>query len=179
MHPTPDVENIFVFIYSCCCRMCIYSVFIRELSLSPYFKESTALHTIVSSTSWRTIVVNCWLLVSYVTLTYMLSIPSISAQSNDPLPSSSLHSIHFCPVNIKPVSLWPLISSIHHTTQSRRHWLSSFEFRRTWILGYLVFNALLYAVQVSLYSLMFMPSINQVTGIGIWTESVISFHCYL
>jgi hypothetical protein len=28
-----------------------------------------------------------------------------------------------------------------------------------------VFNALLYAVQVSLYSLMFMPSINQVTGI--------------
>ena len=49
-------------------------------------------------------------------------------------------------------------------SQSRRHWLSSFEFRRLWILGYLVFNTLLYLTQVSLYSLMFLPSINQVRG---------------
>ena len=68
--------------------------------LDNYF---TTQHTIVSSWSWRTVVVNCWLLVSYVTLTYILSIPSISAQSNDPLPSSSLHSIHCSPL-IKPVS---------------------------------------------------------------------------
>lgn len=45
--------------------------------------------------------------------------------------------------------------------QSRRHWLSSAGFRRSWILGYLIFNISLYALQVSLYSLLFLPSIDQ------------------
>lgn len=45
--------------------------------------------------------------------------------------------------------------------QSRRHWLSSYSFRRTWILGYFFFNILLYTVQVSLYSLLFFPNVDQ------------------
>mmetsp|Transcript_14113 Transcript_14113/g.13645 ORF Transcript_14113/g.13645 Transcript_14113/m.13645 type:complete len:459 (+) Transcript_14113:474-1850(+) len=45
--------------------------------------------------------------------------------------------------------------------QSRRHWLNSYEFKRLWILGYLVFNTLLYTVQVCLYSLLFVPSVDQ------------------
>lgn len=43
---------------------------------------------------------------------------------------------------------------------SRRHWMSSVRYRRTWLLGYLVFNALLYAIQVALYSFLLLPSIN-------------------
>ncbi len=46
--------------------------------------------------------------------------------------------------------------------KSRRHWLSSFEFRRSWMLGYLCFNILLYTSQVVLYSFLFLPSIDQV-----------------
>lgn len=45
--------------------------------------------------------------------------------------------------------------------QSRRHWLSSYSFRRIWILGYFFFNILLYTVQVSLYSLLFFPNVDQ------------------
>ncbi len=46
--------------------------------------------------------------------------------------------------------------------QSRRHWLSTYSFRRVWILGYIIFNILLYSVQVSLYSLLFFPKIDKV-----------------
>ena len=45
--------------------------------------------------------------------------------------------------------------------QSRRHWLSSSSFKRMWILGYMIFNILLYSTQASLYSLLFVPQINQ------------------
>eukprot|EP01038_Epipyxis_sp_PR26KG_P009630 gene9630-12966_t len=45
--------------------------------------------------------------------------------------------------------------------KSRRHWLSSIKFRRVWILGYLIFNVLLYASQISLYSLLFLPAIDK------------------
>jgi len=45
--------------------------------------------------------------------------------------------------------------------QSRRHWLSSYSFRRIWILSYFFFNILLYSVQVSLYSLLFFPKVDQ------------------
>jgi hypothetical protein len=31
---------------------------------------------------------------------------------------------------------------------SRRHWMSSADYRRTWLLGYLIFNTCLYTVQV-------------------------------
>ena len=44
--------------------------------------------------------------------------------------------------------------------KSRRHWLSSFRFRKMWLLIYLVFNTLLYTVQVALYSLLFLPVVN-------------------
>lgn len=47
--------------------------------------------------------------------------------------------------------------------QSRRHWLSSYSFRRIWILIYVIFNILLYSVQVSLYSLLFFPRVDQVS----------------
>lgn len=46
---------------------------------------------------------------------------------------------------------------------SRRHWLSSYKFRRVWMLGYFLFNIVLYSIQVSLYTLLFMPSIGQVS----------------
>jgi hypothetical protein len=62
---------------------------------------------------------------------------------------------------------------------SRRHWMSSVHYRRTWLLGYLIFNSCLYTVQVSsphlsvslhphscqqvaLYSFLLLPSINKV-----------------
>ena len=47
--------------------------------------------------------------------------------------------------------------------QSRRHWLSSYAFRRLWIMGYVVFNIFLYLLQVSLYSLLFIPNVDQVS----------------
>jgi len=46
--------------------------------------------------------------------------------------------------------------------EARRHWLSSLSFRRLWLKCYVVFNILLYTIQVSLYSLLFIPSIDQV-----------------
>eukprot|EP01041_Mallomonas_annulata_P004337 gene4337-8630_t len=45
--------------------------------------------------------------------------------------------------------------------QSRRHWMSSVYFRRSWMVAYLIFNIFLYAIQMSLYSLLFLPSVNQ------------------
>ncbi len=44
--------------------------------------------------------------------------------------------------------------------KSRRHWLSSFSFRKIWMLIYFVFNTLLYTVQVTLYSILFFPFVN-------------------
>lgn len=44
---------------------------------------------------------------------------------------------------------------------SRRHWLSSVYYRRNWIIAYLVFNIILYSTQISLYSLLFLPSVNK------------------
>jgi len=45
---------------------------------------------------------------------------------------------------------------------ARRHWMSTMEFRRIGMMTYMVFNILLYTLQVSLYSLLFVPSVNQV-----------------
>ena len=44
--------------------------------------------------------------------------------------------------------------------KSRRHWLSSLDFRRSFVLAYLIMNTLLYAIQLTIYSLLFLPSIN-------------------
>lgn len=44
--------------------------------------------------------------------------------------------------------------------KSRRHWLSSLKFRRVWLLSYFIFNIILYGTQLSLYSLLFIPDIN-------------------
>lgn len=44
--------------------------------------------------------------------------------------------------------------------KSRRHWLSNFTFRKMWMLVYFVFNTLLYTTQVTLYSLLFFPFVN-------------------
>eukprot|EP00636_Phaeomonas_parva_P001236 CAMPEP_0118864290 /NCGR_PEP_ID=MMETSP1163-20130328/8915_1 /TAXON_ID=124430 /ORGANISM="Phaeomonas parva, Strain CCMP2877" /LENGTH=311 /DNA_ID=CAMNT_0006798383 /DNA_START=42 /DNA_END=977 /DNA_ORIENTATION=- len=43
---------------------------------------------------------------------------------------------------------------------SRAHWLSSKTFRRRALIGYLVFNATVYATQLVLYSLLFVPTIS-------------------
>lgn len=45
--------------------------------------------------------------------------------------------------------------------KSRSHWLSSLQFKRNWMQGYLVFNILLYSSQVALYAFLFIPSVNQ------------------
>jgi hypothetical protein len=52
--------------------------------------------------------------------------------------------------------------------QSRRHWWSSTNFRKTWMMGYVVFNSLLYIIQVALYSLLFVPTVDQ----GILTDLI-------
>jgi hypothetical protein len=44
--------------------------------------------------------------------------------------------------------------------KSRRHWLSSLRFRRIWMLSYFIFNIILYSTQLALYSLLFIPSID-------------------
>jgi hypothetical protein len=44
--------------------------------------------------------------------------------------------------------------------KSRRHWLSNFRFRKMWMLIYLVFNTLLYTTQVTLYSMLFFPFVD-------------------
>jgi len=45
--------------------------------------------------------------------------------------------------------------------ESRRHWLSTYEFRRRWLLGYFCINTLLYLSQLALYSLLFIPSVDE------------------
>jgi hypothetical protein len=45
--------------------------------------------------------------------------------------------------------------------EARDHWLNPSSFRQGWLMGFLVFNALLYSVQVSLYSLLFVPQVDQ------------------
>lgn len=44
--------------------------------------------------------------------------------------------------------------------KSRRHWLSNFTFRKMWMLVYFVFNTVLYTAQVTLYSLLFFPFVD-------------------
>jgi len=45
---------------------------------------------------------------------------------------------------------------------ARRHWMSSIAFKRILMISYMIFNIFLYTLQVSLYSLLFVPSIDQV-----------------
>ncbi|CAM9683959.1 unnamed protein product [Ectocarpus sp. 12 AP-2014] len=45
--------------------------------------------------------------------------------------------------------------------QSRRHWLSARVYKRQLLLGYMIFNSALYAGQLILYTLLFLPSFNQ------------------
>jgi hypothetical protein len=45
--------------------------------------------------------------------------------------------------------------------KSRRHWLSSLRFRRVWMFTYFIFNIILYASQIALYSLLFIPAIDE------------------
>lgn len=44
--------------------------------------------------------------------------------------------------------------------QSRRHWMSDYDYRQKWLIGYLVFNTCLYSVQLCLYPMIFVPNIN-------------------
>jgi hypothetical protein len=44
--------------------------------------------------------------------------------------------------------------------KSRRHWLSSFKYRKFWMLSYFVFNIILYGCQFAFYSLLFIPSVD-------------------
>jgi hypothetical protein len=44
---------------------------------------------------------------------------------------------------------------------SRKHWLNSLAYKRLFVGVYLVLNTLLYAAQIALYSLLFVPSVNQ------------------
>lgn len=45
--------------------------------------------------------------------------------------------------------------------QSRRHWLSSRIYKRQLLLGYMIFNAALFAGQLLLYLLLFLPSFSE------------------
>ncbi|CAM9299921.1 unnamed protein product [Scytosiphon promiscuus] len=45
--------------------------------------------------------------------------------------------------------------------QSRRHWLSARVYKRQLLLGYMIFNSALYAGQLVLYTLLFLPSFNK------------------
>ena len=60
--------------------------------------------------------------------------------------------------------------------KSRRHWLSSFSFRKIWMLIYFVFNTLLYTVQVTLYSLLFFPFVNNNIELTLIYLSLASFN---
>ncbi|KAJ1410682.1 hypothetical protein B484DRAFT_187089 [Ochromonadaceae sp. CCMP2298] len=51
--------------------------------------------------------------------------------------------------------------------RSRRHWLSAYRFRRVWMLIYLLFNVLLYSVQVALYLLLFFPSVARTSQLNL------------
>ena len=55
-----------------------------------------------------------------------------------------------------------LIVWAENIISARRHWMSSIAFKRILMISYMIFNILLYTLQVSLYSLLFVPSINQV-----------------
>ena len=57
--------------------------------------------------------------------------------------------------------------------KSRQHWLSTNSFRHYWMLGYAVFNVNLYAVQIALYSMMFVPSIDP-SYLSVWIYAVLT-----
>lgn len=61
--------------------------------------------------------------------------------------------------------------------QSRSHWLSARQFRRMWLLSYLIFNACLYAGQLVLYTLLFVAKGNQdfLSRVIFLTLSIINF----
>ena len=46
--------------------------------------------------------------------------------------------------------------------QSRKHWLSATQFRKRWLLVFVLFNISLYSVQVALYMFLFVPAVDQV-----------------
>ena len=45
--------------------------------------------------------------------------------------------------------------------KSRRHWYSTMRFRKAWMLGYFIFNIILYASQLTIYSLLLLPSVDK------------------
>jgi len=57
--------------------------------------------------------------------------------------------------------------------KSRRHWLSTSSYRRRWIAGYFIFNAVLYTVQVGLCLLLLVPSIDP-TWLSFWLYTTLT-----
>jgi len=57
--------------------------------------------------------------------------------------------------------------------KSRQHWLSTASFRHYWMLGYVIFNVNLYAVQVALYSMMFVSSVDP-AYLSVWIYAVLT-----
>lgn len=45
--------------------------------------------------------------------------------------------------------------------KSRRHWYSSIRFRKAWMFGYFIFNIILYVSQLTIYSLLLLPSVDK------------------
>lgn len=45
--------------------------------------------------------------------------------------------------------------------KSRRHWYSSIRFRKAWMFGYFIFNIVLYSSQLTIYSLLLLPSVDK------------------
>ena len=58
------------------------------------------------------------------------------------------------------VSMAVLLACVWMETfqSSRRHWFKSSNFRKTWMLGYLIFNSLLYTLQLVMYILLFVDN---------------------
>jgi hypothetical protein len=45
---------------------------------------------------------------------------------------------------------------------SRKHWISTTSYRQQSLLVYVIFNIILYSIQVALYMFMFVPEVDQV-----------------
>ncbi|RYH32523.1 DUF1084 domain-containing protein [archaeon] len=63
--------------------------------------------------------------------------------------------------------------------KSRRHWLSSVRFQQVWIWSYLIFNLVLYTTQTALYSLLFIPTIDEYVQTNLIYLTLAGFNLFL
>lgn len=147
--------GLYIFLSLYCCRCLIWAHAISpRLSIRKVFVMNCLLTTLLRVMSFASIAVLAW-------LEYGNSDDDNVSATQDFYEKALVVLFDFPDFSIVSAYVLLFLVWCEAFVQARHHWLNMNNFQKTWILGYLVLNILLYSLQVALYSLLFFPSVNK------------------